>query len=399
MNEQLLSLLRAALWQKPADTVFFKPATNWDLLYNLAVRQNVATLACAGWGALPPTLRPTDEWQDTVHSRVIRIQEAYRLLNRQAAETVKHLKAHHVSPVLLQGPAYARHYPQPAWRPCDDSCLYIDEKNDYLTRTVIWPAATETVSRSETAANSIPFYLHNVRVLLNHTLIHLDNPLVDGRFREWSRTQLTGKSHFMLIEGTAVSVPPPRFEVVFVFLHLYHLFLNGNVRLLHLCDWVMLLHAHRDAVYRTELKHLLQRFQLMHSWQLFGCVAVDHLGLPVREFPFYDSYYSIPAEKVLEIILHPEGLQPDIPPCKGSRLRCWQNKLHACLWHPRRLILLLFLVPHDILVRYGQFFYRIVRQLVFSKPKDMKTNVSAGMSFTDREPGKKESAAPCKPPE
>lgn len=42
----------------------------------------------------------------------------------------------------------------------------------------------------------------------------------------------------------------------------------------------------------------------MKPWKIFGCIAVDYLGLPDDEFPFYDSKYHKKATKTLERIMY-----------------------------------------------------------------------------------------------
>lgn len=65
----------------------------------------------------------------------------------------------------------------------------------------------------------------------------------------------------------------------------------------------MLLHAKHDVVDRAELSDILHRLDLTDAWQVFGCIAVDWLGLPKEEMPFYDAKCARRAKRALKIIL------------------------------------------------------------------------------------------------
>ena len=47
---------------------------------------------------------------------------------------------------------------------------------------------------------------------------------------------------------------------------------------------------------------MLERLDLMDPWQVFGKVAVDYLGLPAEEMPFYRKEDDKRVEEVLDIV-------------------------------------------------------------------------------------------------
>ena len=98
-------------------------------------------------------------------------------------------------------------------------------------------------------------------------------------------------------------MPTPLFDVVFVFLHLYHHFLNGGIGLRHICDWTMLLHLHFKEIDRNQLEQKLKEFRLLKAWKAFAPIAVEHLGLHSEKCPFYSSANSGKAKRILTFIL------------------------------------------------------------------------------------------------
>lgn len=382
---RLMSLLRAALWQTAADTTLFgnPPAetdipgvhpTDWNALFTLSRQQTVAPVVYTAILTLPEALRPDGTWLRAAYPHLLRTRQAHRLLNATLHEAVAALLTEGIRPVLLKGQAYARHYPDPELRQCGDIDLYIGEE-DYpracaLARRLGWqPYSGGNLTPSP---KHYGCFLNGVCIELHRIAALPDNPFADRLFRPWSRKQLAPPATEAAVlkpeyPAAAVPLPPPLFDVVFVFLHLYHHFLNGGVGLRQLCDWVMLLHAHRDRIDRTELERCLRRFRLWNAWRKFGPVAVDHLGLPPREFPFYDPCLRPGAKKILDIILHEGNFGKHAPERTQRPDGYWCGKLHSFRRYQRRLLTLLPLAPKDVAVCYSRFIYKGVRQLFIDR--------------------------------
>lgn len=267
--------------------------------------------------------------------------------------------------MLLKGQAYAQQYPQPEWRQCGDIDLYIGEA-DYpracsLARQCGWQSLPN--ENNQPGGKHYGCYLQGVHIELHRLAAILDRPAANRRFQPWSRNQLSHTSRTMRVEETEVPLPPPLFDVVFVFQHLYHHFLNGGVGLRQLCDWVRLLHAHAPAIDRDELETLLCRFDLLPGWKMFGCIAVDRLGLPVGEFPFYSPRHRAQSERILAMILR-EGNFGRYAPTTERPEGYWRGKLHSYLRHQRRFSALFSIAPGEVVWAYGRFVYRALRRIV-----------------------------------
>lgn len=409
---RLVSLLRAALWQTEADPKLFgcqpvetgmsdsQPAAadtsgsrsvnadasgsksaDWNALYTLAQQQTVAPLVYTAILTLPEALRPDGTWLRTAYPHLLRTRQAHRLLNGTLAEAVAALQAEGIRPVLLKGQAYARHYPDPELRQCGDIDLYIGEE-DYaractLTRRLGWYA--DPKENLQPNPKHYGCYLNNVCIELHRMAAVLDTPRADRLFRPWSRKQLDASTATLnaappeiaaeapTAASTEIPLPTPLFDVVFVFLHLYHHFLNGGVGLRQLCDWVMLLHAHHGRIDLTELRRCLHRFGLWSAWRKFGPLAVDYLGLPPEEFPFYAPRLRPGAEKILGIILHEGNFGKHAPQRTQRPDGYWRGKMHSFCLHQRRLLTLLPLVPQDATQCYLHFIYKGIRQLFIDR--------------------------------
>lgn len=346
LNRRLLALVRSALWQtSPSGSDFGEEAADWDALGDLAARHTVAVLALHGALSLPEDKLPTRQWIHRAYAFTERNRRTHRLVDGCVAEAVARLKDAGFSPVLLKGQAYAACYPEPSLRQCGDIDLYIGE-SDYPrvcheTTDYGWEEDDHLGTPGD---KHYGCRLRGVRIELHRVAAQLPLRSTRRKFDRWAAEQLTSASREIIIGGTAIPVPSPIFDVVFVFLHLYLHFIRGGIGLRHLCDWVVLLHTHARTIDREELRARLKEFGLLHAWQLLGPVAVESLALSEEEFPFYTPRHRIRAAKLLELIMS-EGNFGRYSSHRTPRPSgYWRGKLHTLRHIGWRM---LPLIPYD----------------------------------------------------
>lgn len=301
---RLLSLVRASLWQVPADTAPFTGApADWNDIGALARLQTVAPLAVEGAMTLPPHLQPPKEWLLKGLSLVERNKRTHLLLDSCVAETFTRLAEAGITPVLLKGQAYARAYPKPTLRQCGDIDIYVGEdsyRRAYeASRRYGWESPYEFSPKEK----HYVCYLNDVKIEMHRHAVQLASRKIDRLFNQWSTGQLYAGGRSITIGGEPVAVPTPMFDVVFSFTHLFHHFLQGGIGLRQICDWAMLLHTHAAGIDRQELEKLLKDFGLLRAWRIFTPIAVDHLGLPQDQCPLYSPKYRRKAGMALSFIM------------------------------------------------------------------------------------------------
>lgn len=339
-SRQLLELVRASLWHTPVDLGPFTGCpVDWDAIGRLAMQQTVAPLAVDAAMSLPPHLLPPKEWFRKGYSVVERNRRTHRLLDECVAEASSRMTEAGISAVLLKGQAYARHYPRPELRQCGDIDLYVGEEDYLRSYHVACRAGWESEREFRADVKHSEFLLRDVKIELHRIASELPSRRANRKFQTWSRWQMSpGVRSRAAIGGSEVSIPAPMFDVVFVFMHLYIHFLNGGVGLRQLCDWVMLLHAHKD-IDLEELKSLLRDFRLLKAWKRLTPLAVDVMGLPMEECPFYSPRYRGKAEKILSTIMREGNFgkyagRAFSPPPEGYLRR----KLYTLRHHSRKLL-------------------------------------------------------------
>jgi hypothetical protein len=338
--EQLLYLLRAALWERGVDSSCFPAETKWGDIYRLAQQQTVAALIYDALASLPAEQQPEPAFLRQWYVHLIKVEQSHKLLNQRLAEVTTLLRSEEIRSVLLKGQGVAQNYPNPARRQCGDIDLYIGKENYKKACDIAqkWDSAQE-VERDDTKHYS--FHWRGVTIELHRIALFL------RKFQHWTEYHLMGdKLRRWSIDGTEVLLPPVNFDALYIFNHAYSHFILGGIGLRQLCDWALYLHTFANEIDRQQLKHDLDSFGLMRVWQIFGHIAVSYLGLVENEMPFYTDRYKKRAEKVLGYILKDGNFGHHSSSSKPSK-NFLKRKLCTLLRILQRAWRLLSLFPKD----------------------------------------------------
>ncbi len=362
--KQLFELVRAALWQRPVDLSYFQDESlDWDEIGKISKQQTVAALVYSSVLTLPIEYRPPKEWIYKAYAFLERNRFTHSLLDKTVAEVTSKLKKSGISTVLLKGQAYAHVYPRPELRQCGDIDLYVGEDKFHEAYSAAKAIGCDCMEPFVSDAKHYGCFLNNVRIELHRIAGVLPSRSASSRFNSWSRQQLNS-GHLINIDGVAVTVPPPMFDVVFVFLHLYNHFISGGIGLRHVCDWVMLLHRHCNKIDREELEKLLREFNLTRGWRFFTPIAVTYLGLPESECPLYSPEYKREAEKILAFMMKEGNFgkarrkSADVPKTYLAR------KLYSLRLYTGRISCKLWVDPKMVAIQYGKYVRQGIKRVI-----------------------------------
>lgn len=227
-----------------------------------------------------------------------------QMLNNALVNIVAELRKHGVEPVLLKGQGIAKCYPLPELRQCGDIDIYVGKENFAKACEVIGAMSTP-----EDHHGDIPSLKHfHTRIgkafieIHRYTDVYFPGRL-DKVYQEISDEGMETGLVPLDFAGVPVMSPSNDFNVFFIFNHFWHHFIADGVGLRQICDWVRLLHVNHGKINLDYLADVLNKMKLMKEWQVFAYIAVNTLGLPSEEMPFYDPKYKKGADKVLELIM------------------------------------------------------------------------------------------------
>lgn len=277
------SLLRGGLWGTPPDTILFEGEIDWPELLETARRQAILGLTFDGIALLPKELHPAQDLFLKWYNYVLRIEHENRTLNAALRYLVGKYRAAGCEPVLLKGQGLAQYYRQPLRRQSGDIDL-LWTPDDYPTVN----ALTRTWEGAEAAEETLhhqAFELHGVTLENHHRYVYFYARRNERRWKELQRLlPLTGDERLQL-DDFSVAVPTPQLNAIYVFVHLFHHFWQSGVGLRQVCDWVVLLHARREAIDAGLFRRSVELVPLRRAMAALGYVAERYLGLPASCLP------------------------------------------------------------------------------------------------------------------
>lgn len=282
-QQKYLELLRCGLWDSECDIVPDRDVAR------IAVQQSTTALVLK------------DSEDEDCLQEVKRVMWSHGKLNAVIAELVGMLDSCGIKSVLLKGQGCATNYPEPMLRNCGDIDLYVGEESFERACEVLTSMDGMSVDDYDCFHHS-QFHYKDVKIELHRKCLDLS---VEGRqeaIDALAAEGLTGDLPTINLMGCRVRVPEVNFNAVYVFAHMVHHFISGGIGFRQVCDWIMLLHANRDVIDKCALERMLATLRLRKTWELFGYIAVNYLGLPKDEMPFYCSISKRKAEMTLEKI-------------------------------------------------------------------------------------------------
>ena len=300
------TLLRCALWGSAPD-VAANEVSSRDLgeVLKLAKAQTVMGLIAnevMTRGEFAALLSPTSK--DRLTLMVQENYVTYLRLNAVLLSIVLELREHGVDPVLLKGQGISKYYLIPELRQCGDIDIYVGQENFEKACDVIG-----SMSTPEDHQGDIPSLKH-YHTRIGHAFIEIHRytdvywpKRYDRVYQKISDAGMHADLVPLDFVDAEVSTPAVDFNVFFIFNHFWHHFIADGVGLRQLCDWVRLLHVNHGKINLDYLSDALCKMKLMKEWQVFGYIAVNTLGLPADEMPFYDARFAKAAQKVLDLIM------------------------------------------------------------------------------------------------
>ncbi len=303
--EQFFALIRSGLWGGKAASSPFDGGADWEALLRLASMQSLTGIFADGAGTLPRELMPPAETARRLFVTVESIRRANRRLDAVLAELEAGLRREGIEGILLKGQGVARAYLHPELRMCGDIDLYPGKGDAYLRCCEIVRSLGESEGREDESEKHFHFNRRGCSIEIHSHVMLAADPFVNRRLQRWTDEMLDDPSKLRHVEinGVEVNLPPVDFDAVFLLQHIANHLLKGGIGLRQLCDWSRYLHVHAAEIDRARLGNNLRTLRLMNCWQLFGWLAVNRLGLPEAEMPFYSPRHEKRALRCLRIIL------------------------------------------------------------------------------------------------
>ena len=103
--------------------------------------------------------------------------------------------------------------------------------------------------------------------------------------------------------NSAIELPLPDNDVIFVFTHILQHFFETGIGLRQICDWCRLLWMYRDEIDHNLLATRINRARILSEWEVLAVLAVTYLGMPVEALPLYRKSAAL-DRKANRLMMH-----------------------------------------------------------------------------------------------
>lgn len=306
-DEVFFTVLRAGLWGV-ADKAQDLSSFDWKEVLMLAKEQTVPGIVTDGFSAMKSSGTSVSidsksaEW---LMLQTIGAERANARLNALVAETCALFKRDGVDYRLLKGQGTALNYPHPEHRSPGDIDYLLDDENYSRASALLSPKATELCPEDAHKKHFGMFFPGGLEIELHGTARAGFGRRFDDVIDSMQAEMFAGKD-FRSWDclGTEVLLPSVNFDAVFIFTHFVQHFYHGGLGLRQICDWTMHLHRFAKEIDRDWVLHRLRALDMLNEWKAFGYLAVNSLGLPEDEMPFYDPRCARHAGRIWASMKH-----------------------------------------------------------------------------------------------
>ena len=173
---------------------------------------------------------------------------------------------------------------------------------------------------------------NGVSVELHRLAAYSLDPFVDKRLQCFVKLYLdNGYAGYEKYNWSNLLLPPVQFDACYLFYHLAKHFLMEGIGLRQICDWTLYLYTYADKLDKEQLLKDIRSLGMLRLWEIFGCIAVDYLGLPQSNFPGYNPLRRTQAADLMNSVLS-VGNFGHYAPSRGFR----PNDYYAGKWYAFR---------------------------------------------------------------
>jgi hypothetical protein len=301
--QQLLMLLRTALWDAPLPADLDASTIDWNGVVRHAKRQTVGGLIADVVVRHADRLQASEALLQWANRQIAQARQGNLRLNMGVRDVVGKLRAGGIHAVLLKGQGAALNYPQPRLRQCGDIDLYVGRKQYHEAVKLM----CELSGDHDGSENDKHYHLQykGLFIELHHMTLKLYVPWHNRAFQRWTVQSLeSDRPRTVMFDDTEVLLPPADYNSIYIFAHAWRHFVLGGVGLRQLCDWVLQLHAAASELHAADVEQRLRSIGLWTPWRICSCLAVEQLGLPAAECPGYEPSFSPRAALALRHIIN-----------------------------------------------------------------------------------------------
>ena len=278
IQELLLALLRAQLWLKPVDDVKL-PTTidDWDFLMNLAYKQAVVCFISAAClrhkdvDSIPCAIR------EEMHEVIEENKKIHKKHNEVLIDLITFFEKKGFHPILLKGQGIAQMYLQPELRQCGDIDLFFVPEEYKKIKEEVQYLTDERALIKETYKH-FNFVYKGIEIEIHRNTCNFPNPFLNSKFKRWTYEYMRRPS-YVVIYKKKILIPTELYNIIYIFVHMWHHFECGKIKLRQLCDVIVITESSLKDVSNKDFKAKLKYFSMYDNFLVFDFFSASLCGL------------------------------------------------------------------------------------------------------------------------
>lgn len=257
----------------------------WQTLYLEAEKQAMVGIMLSGIEKLPINQRPPQDlllqWIGV--GEMIRRRNA--LMDVAVVSLFMSLKAENVRIFVFKGQTLAPLYPDSGLRQSGDIDFYCYHED--WDKAMAWLINNWKVDPYELSTQKdVEFVYNDVAYEMHRQLTLFTYPKHERYWKNIVMPEILAHPCSVAINGCNVPTLSPVYNVLFVFVHIFHHLISDGIGLRQFIDWMLLIESLKWDKKKTDIleKHL-QGLGLKKAFSGLGAIMTDYLGLSVDNFP------------------------------------------------------------------------------------------------------------------
>lgn len=301
LNEQLLELVRASIWNKIPRQELFN-SCNWHSLFLGAKVQAVVGIVADAISQLPESCCPPKDVRMMFIAHVQHIQQTNVLHHAVIKKVNTLLKGNGVDVVFMKGLTAGVRYPNPFMRQCGD-IDFVVAKEDFQKTLRQLEQIGEVDYELQHEHHGMAF-VDGVTIEPHYKVHNYQHPQNDKAMQNMFDSIFPNLLKHIDIDGEKIPVFPQTFESVFLVSHMVNHVYEEGLGLRQVIDYALFLQHEYNKIDKELHQAYLERMHMERAHRIFVRICEQYLGLSEDNFHYeYSEKEKAFSEKLMKDIL------------------------------------------------------------------------------------------------
>lgn len=285
-----------------SEKCYIETNTNWNELYELALKQGVAAVALDGVNRcfengydIGPDFQTKMEWIGLV----TQMEQQYKLHEKHLRELAAFYQKCGIKMMVLKGYGLSKNYPIPNHRPCGDMDIYLFGEQERADQLIHDELGIE-IDKSHHHHTVFKFQGETIENHYDFLNVHVrpSNKRIEAKLKKMADVRCKKE------DDTNIYFPSVRFNAIYLLRHCAAHFASTEMTLRQVLDWGLFMEKNQEEINWDEYLPYLKQEKMFRFYNLLGLFCMKHFGFDASIF--HGLYEDELFERFSNEIMEPE---------------------------------------------------------------------------------------------